>query len=159
MDVQLFRIDDRLMHGQVVLGWAKPLKSECILLCDDDVSQNDWEKELNGTCVPSAMKTIICNVNDTAEFLSDGNNLCDKTIVLVKDPKVVMDIVDKGYMPASVNLGGLHFSDHRRKYLPYVYLNDEEVKQIYWLLEKGISMYCQDVPTGKKYDVRDIVGN
>ena len=47
MGVQLFRIDDRLIHGQVLLGWARPLKSERILLCDDEVSQNDWEKELS----------------------------------------------------------------------------------------------------------------
>ncbi len=159
MDVQLFRIDDRLIHGQVVLGWAKPLKSERILLCDDEVSENEWEKELYSTCVPVGLQTMIYTVAETASFLSRGDNLRDKTILLVKDPKAVMDIVNKGYVPGSINLGGLHFNDHRKKYLPYVYLNDEEVKQIHWLLDKGITMYCQDVPTGRKYDVRDVVGD
>jgi len=158
VDVQLFRIDDRLIHGQVVLGWARPLKTERILLCDDEVSQSDWEKELYCTCVPGGLQTLICNVNETAEFLSNEDSLRDKTIVLVKEPKVVMDIVNKGYVPGSINLGGLHFNDQRKKYLPYVYMNDEEVKQIHWLLDKGISMYCQDIPTGKKYDVRKVVG-
>ena len=158
MDVQLFRIDDRLIHGQVVLGWARPLKSERILLCDDEVSQNDWEKELYCTCVPGGLQTMVCTITETAELLSGEDSLRDKTIVLVKDPKAVMDIVKKGYIPGSINLGGLHFNDQRKKYLPYVYLNDEEVKQIHWLLDKGISMYCQDIPTGKKYDVRDVVG-
>jgi len=158
MDVQLFRIDDRLIHGQVVLGWARPLKSERILLCDDEVSASDWEKELYCTCVPGGLETLIWNVNETAEFLSKEDNPSDKTIVLVKDPKVVMEIVNKGYVPGSINLGGLHFNDHRKRYLPYVYMNDEEVTQIHWLLDKGISMYCQDIPTGKKYDVKAILG-
>ena len=48
MDVQLFRIDDRLIHGQVVIGWVKYLKSKRIILCDDDVVKNEWEKELYG---------------------------------------------------------------------------------------------------------------
>jgi len=157
MDVQLFRIDDRLIHGQVVLGWAKPLKSERIILCDDDVSQSDWEKELYCTCVPDHLQARVYDVAETANILSTKIQPEDKTIVLVKEPKVVMDIVNKGYVPGTVNLGGLHFSDHRKKYLSYVYLNDQEIKQLHWLLDKGISIFCQDVPTSKALDVLDVI--
>jgi len=157
MDVQLFRIDDRLIHGQVVLGWAKPLKSERILLCDDEVSQSEWEKELYCTCVPDHLQALVCNVDETTTILSTKIKAEDKTIVLVKDPKVVMDIVNRGYVPGSVNLGGLHFSDHRKKYLSYVYLNDEEIKQLHWLLDKGIKIYCQDVPTTKALNVLNVI--
>jgi mannose/fructose/N-acetylgalactosamine-specific phosphotransferase system component IIB len=157
MDVQLFRIDDRLIHGQVVLGWAKPLKSERILLCDDEVSQSDWEKELYCTCVPDHLQALVCDVNETTNILSTKIHPEDKTIVLVKEPKVVMDIVNKGYVPGSVNLGGMHYSDHRKKYLSYVYLNEEEIKQLHWLLNKGIKIYCQDVPTSKALNVLDVI--
>ena len=157
MDVQLFRIDDRLIHGQVVLGWAKQLQSERILLCDDDVSQSEWEKELYTTCVPENLKAQVCGINETTSILSTKIQSKDKTIVLVKEPKVVMDIVNKGYVPSSVNLGGLHFSDQRKKYLSYVYLNEEEIKQLHWLLDKGISIFCQDVPTSKALDVLDVI--
>ena len=157
MDVQLFRIDDRLIHGQVVLGWAKPLKSERILLCADEVSQSEWEKELYSTCVPDHLKTLVCNVDETATILASEIHPEDKTIVLVKEPRVVMDIVNKGYVPGSINLGGLHFSDHRKKYLSYIYLNDEEKNQLHWLLDKGIQIYCQDVPTSKALDVLDVI--
>ena len=157
MDVQLFRIDDRLIHGQVVLGWAKQLQSERILLCDDDVSQSEWEKELYTTCVPENLQAQVYGINETASILSAKIQSKDKTIVLVKEPKVVMDIVNKGYVPSSVNLGGLHFSDQRKKYLSYVYLNEEEIKQLHWLLDKGISIFCQDVPTGKALDVLDVI--
>jgi mannose/fructose/N-acetylgalactosamine-specific phosphotransferase system component IIB len=157
MDAQLFRIDDRLIHGQVVLGWAKPLKSERILLCDDEVSQSDWEKELYSTCVPEPLKSLVCNVEETATLLATQLQPEDKTIVLVKEPKVVMDIVNKGYVPGKINLGGLHYCDHRKKYLSYIYLNDEEINQLHWLLNKGIHIYCQDVPTSKALDVLDVI--
>jgi mannose/fructose/N-acetylgalactosamine-specific phosphotransferase system component IIB len=157
MDVQLFRIDDRLIHGQVVLGWARPLKSERILLCDNEVSQSDWEKELYCACVPDHLKARVCDVDETASILSTKIQPEDKTIVLVKEPKVVMDIVNKGYVPGSINLGGLHFSDQRKKYLSYVYLNDEEINQLHWLLDKGINIFCQDVPTGKALNVLDVI--
>jgi mannose/fructose/N-acetylgalactosamine-specific phosphotransferase system component IIB len=157
MDVQLFRIDDRLIHGQVVLGWAKTLQSERIILCDNEVSQSEWEKELYSTCVPDYLQAIICNVNETTSLLKNNIHESDKSIVLVKEPRVVMDIVNKGYIPGKINLGGLHFSNHRKKYLSYIYLNEEEIKQLHWLLDKGIHIYCQDVPTGKALDLMDII--
>jgi len=157
MDVQLFRIDDRLIHGQVVLGWAKPLKSERILLCDDEVSQSEWERELYSTCVPDHLKTLVCNVDETTKLLETQLRPEDKTIVLVKEPRVVMDIVNKGYVPGKINLGGLHYNDHRKKYLSYIYLNDEEIIHLHWLLDKGIHIYCQDVPTSKALDVLQVI--
>jgi mannose/fructose/N-acetylgalactosamine-specific phosphotransferase system component IIB len=157
MDVQLFRIDDRLIHGQVVLGWAKPLKSERILLCDDEVSQSEWERELYSTCVPDHLKTLVYNVDETTKLLETQLRPEDKTIVLVKEPRVVMDIVNKGYVPGKINLGGLHYNDHRKKYLSYIYLNDEEIIQLHWLLDKGIQIYCQDVPTSKALDVLQVI--
>jgi mannose/fructose/N-acetylgalactosamine-specific phosphotransferase system component IIB len=158
-NVQLFRIDDRLIHGQVVLGWARPLRSERILLCDDEVSENDWEKELYCSCVPASLKATVCNVDQAADFLSTKIAEDDKTIVLVKEPKVVMEIVNKGYIPGSINLGGIHFANARKKYLQYVYLNENEVQQLHWLLDKGINIYCQDVPTSKSYEVSKLIGN
>lgn len=158
MDVQLFRIDDRLIHGQVVLGWARPLKSERILLCDDEVSESDWEKELYCSCVPRNIKTMVCSIDETAGILASQIKPDDKTIVLVKEPKTVVDIVNKGYIPGKINLGGLHFADARKKYLHYVYLNEQEVEQLQWLTDKGVDIFCQDIPTGKKYNVRDVVG-
>ena len=157
MDVQLFRIDDRLIHGQVVLGWAKPLKSERILLCDDDVSRNEWEKELYTSCVPQSLKALICNVEETFNILSTDIKPNDKTIVLVRDPQVVINIVNRGYIPGKINLGGIHFSDNRKKYLSYLYLNEEEIAQIHWLLDKGIIIYCQDIPTGRNRDVLEVI--
>jgi mannose/fructose/N-acetylgalactosamine-specific phosphotransferase system component IIB len=157
MEVQLFRIDDRLIHGQVILGWAKPLESERILLCDDEISQSEWEKELYLTCVPPNLQTLIFNTGETADFLINQIRENDKTIVLVKDLKSVIDIIGCGYQPAKINLGGIHYNDHRRKFLSYVYLNDEEVKQINWLLDKGIGIYCQDIPSGRKYDAREVL--
>ena len=158
MNVQLFRIDDRLIHGQVLLGWARPLKCERILLCDDQVSENEWEKELYSSCVPANMQAIVQNTAETARLLTSDSENTHKTIVLVKEPESVINLVNIGYTPGEVNIGGIHFADARKKFLPYVYLNEEEIKQIKWLLEKGIKIFCQDIPSARKYNVEDVLG-
>ena len=157
MEPQLFRIDDRLIHGQVVIGWAKPLKSKYILLCDDEISQSSWEKELYLTCVSDDLTALVMNVKETCEYLLKEDKNIDNTIILVKSPKVVLDLIECGYKPKTINLGGLHFMGERKEYLPYIYLDKSEINDFTKLLNQNIPIYCQDVPTGKKYNFQDII--
>jgi mannose/fructose/N-acetylgalactosamine-specific phosphotransferase system component IIB len=157
MDVQLFRIDDRLIHGQVVIGWVKYLKSKRIILCDDDVVQTEWEKELYLSCVPGHLEAIVFNLNEAAAYLLNKLQQNNKTIVLVKSPIVLAKLVDTGYIPKQVNLGGVHFAENRKKVLPYLFLSPSEIECIKSLQNKGICLYCQDIPTSKKYKTSDIL--
>ena len=157
MQPQLFRIDDRLIHGQVVLGWAKPLNSKFILLCDEVIASSDWEKDLYLSCVADGLSALVFGVDDTCTYLQNPNNELDKTIVLVKSPQVVFDLIAGGFKPDSINIGGLHFMGTRKEYLPYVFMDQKEIKDLNRLIKKNIQIYCQDVPTGKKYMIQDII--
>jgi mannose/fructose/N-acetylgalactosamine-specific phosphotransferase system component IIB len=159
MDVQLFRIDDRLIHGQVVLSWVKYLKSERIILCDNEVFENTWEKELYVSCVPNSLECIVFNTIDTTDYILHHITRPEKTIVLVKSPAVLREITDYGFVPGKVNIGGIHYAEKRKEYLPYIFLSDDDVADIKFLTQKGISIYCQDVPTSKKYNILDLINS
>lgn len=157
MNVQLFRIDDRLIHGQVVLGWAKFLSSKYIILCDNEVAENDWEGELYLSCVPAGLSAQILNINEMTRLLKNGISEPDKTIVLVKSPSVLLDIINQGYSPDKVNIGGLHYEEARKKYLPYLFLSDKEITDLQSCAEKGVNLYCQDVPNAKIYNLSELI--
>lgn len=159
MDVQLFRIDDRLIHGQVILGWAKYLNSSQIILCDDEVAGNDWEVELYLSCVPADLQAQILDVHTVSRLLSNGIKDADKTIVLIKSPDVLCQLIETGYVPPHVNLGGLHFGEDRKKYLSYVFLSEQEISRFRECIEQGIEIYCQDVPNAHKYSLSELLEN
>jgi mannose/fructose/N-acetylgalactosamine-specific phosphotransferase system component IIB len=159
MEVPFFRIDDRLIHGQVVLSWVKYLKTRRIILCDNAVADNDWETQLYMTCVPTGLECIVTNTKDTTDYIMHEITHPDKTIVLVKAPAVLREITDFGLIPGKVNIGGIHYAEKRKEYLPYVFLSDDEIKDIKSLTEKGITIYCQDVPTSKKYNIIDLINS
>ena len=69
-DVQLFRIDDRLIHGQVVLGWAQKIGTKRIILCDEEIAGNEWERELYMSCVPEGMETLVINFHPFISTIS-----------------------------------------------------------------------------------------
>jgi len=157
MEVQLFRIDDRLIHGQVVLGWAKYLKSKHVILCDNEVAGNDWESELYLSCVPDELNARIMNTNDTSRYLNNGVVEPEKTIVLVKSPQIVRELIETGYRPRNVNLGGMHYGKNRKKYLPYVFLGKNDVEDLQFCIKNGVSIYCQDVPNSRKHKISNLL--
>lgn len=157
MDIQLFRIDDRLIHGQVVIGWASYLKSQNILLCDDSVAENDWEKELYLSVVPEGLQPFIFSVDQLAGFLNDENQSLDKTIILVNSPLTVERLVEKNIQLREINVGGIHFREGRKKCLPYLYLSDPEITSFRRCMEKGLVFYCQDVPNARAVPLQKVL--
>ena len=157
MDIQLFRIDDRLIHGQVVIGWASYLNSKKIILCDDSVSVNDWEKELYLSIVPEGITPFVFSVKDTANFISDQTNDTTHAIIVVNSPMVIESMWEYGIRPRTVNVGGIHYTKGRRNFLPYLYLNETEIEAFKRCMEKGIAFECQDMPNSKRIQLADIL--
>jgi mannose/fructose/N-acetylgalactosamine-specific phosphotransferase system component IIB len=157
--IQLFRIDDRLIHGQVVLGWVSVLNSDCIIVCDNSVFENDWQKELYLSCAPDYLKTMVLDVKGTAEYLKNNKEDFSKTIVLVNSPQVVEELLNSGVELQNINVGGVHFREGRKSILPYLYLNDGELDSFKRCIEKGVNFECLDVPTGNKVNLKSVINN
>ncbi len=157
MSVQLFRIDDRLIHGQVAITWATALNSDSILLCDDSVCENEWEKELYLYASPEYLKISILCISETAQLLKEENRDLSKTILLVNSPFVIEALIKKGVTLNKVNVGGIHFREGRENLLPYLYLDEEEKTSFKRCLAQGIRFECLDVPTGNKIDLQKII--
>lgn len=156
-DIQLFRIDDRLIHGQVVIGWTSVLNSNSILLCDDSVYENEWEKELYLSCAPDYLKITILNIAQTIDFLNSAETDLSGTIVLVNSPEVVEKLLESGIEIPKINVGGMHFREGRKGYLSYLYINDDEVESFKRCMDKGVYFECQDVPTGNKVNLKNLL--
>lgn len=157
MDIQLIRIDDRLIHGQVVIGWAGHLKTKQIILCEDSVAKNDWEKELYLSIVPENIKAKIMTTAELAEYLKDSHLDLKKTIILVNSPRVIEKLIQLGAPINKVNVGGIHFKDGRRKILNYLYLNEDEIDSFKRCIDKGVEFDCQDIPLCKRTPLRKLI--
>lgn len=150
MSVDLFRIDDRLIHGQVVVGWGQPMGIEFIVLVDDEVRASEWEQELYRMGVPPSVSVIFANVEEAIVQLPSWQADERKGIVLTGDIDGMAALcAGANGTVTRVNLGGIHYRDGRKERLRYVYLGDEEAAKLRRLAEPGVEITAQDVPTGK----------
>lgn len=155
MSIVLTRVDDRLIHGQVVVGWVQALRVKRIILIDDEVRENAWERELYSLGVPSNLDVEFLSVDEAADAVESWHGDDEKTLLLVGNVHNVVRLCDRSELITSVNVGGVHEGDGRSQRLKYVYLTDEEATQLRQLRDRGVEVTAQDVPTAKKAALED----
>ena len=144
--IVLFRVDDRLIHGQVILGWGSVLRPDRIILADDEVASNEWEKNLYAASVPPEIKVSILPLPEAAAQLKRGIFDTERVILLVRHPKDVVALMDLGLPVGEVNVGGLHFREGRQKLLDNVYIDGEERNIMRELVKRGVILDGRAVP-------------
>jgi PTS system mannose-specific IIB component/fructoselysine and glucoselysine-specific PTS system IIB component len=152
----LNRIDDRLIHGQVVVGWGQPLDIAFILLVDDEVATSEWEQELYRMGVPPEMEVHFLNVSDALAQLPRYEEDPRHGILLTGDIDTMRRLVDGGNI-TSVNLGGIHHRAGRTQRLRYVFLSTEEENALRDLATRGVSISAQDVPGARPIPLDDLL--
>ena len=156
MSVVLYRIDDRLIHGQVVVGWGQPLDIRFIVLVDDEVAASDWEQELYRMGTPPEMEVHFQSVADAARTLPDYNADERPGILLTGDIASMLRLVkDAGVR--EVNVGGIHHRADRRQRLRYVYLSAEEEQLLRDTAAQGATVTAQDVPTSRPVELDELL--
>ena len=145
MAIDLYRIDDRLIHGQVVVGWGQPLNLGFIVLVDDEVAGSEWEQELYRMGVPPEVEVFFHAVTDATGRLDVYRQDRRRGILLTGDVRSMACLAAAGGIPA-VNVGGVHHRPGRVQRLRYVYLNDDEERQLREIAARGVEVAAQDVP-------------
>ena len=149
MTLALYRIDDRLIHGQVVVGWGQPLNASFIVLVDDEVSSSDWEQDLYRMGVPPQIEVIFASVEQAAGQLATWEADDRVGILLVGDIDTAVALSARAPQVRRFNVGGVHHRAGRRERLRFVYLTDEEAAKLRRLAAGGVEVTAQDVPTAR----------
>jgi PTS system mannose-specific IIB component/fructoselysine and glucoselysine-specific PTS system IIB component len=157
MSIVLCRIDDRLIHGQVVIGWGRPLGIDLIILVDDQVAGSAWEQELYRMAVAPEIDVRFVTVAQATAEMGDWQANGKRGLVLTGDLETMAAL--HAASPEAVhriNLGGIHHRPGRRERLPFVYLTDQELRALFALEEKGAVITAQDLPTSTPVALRSL---
>jgi PTS system mannose-specific IIB component/fructoselysine and glucoselysine-specific PTS system IIB component len=149
MSIALYRIDDRLIHGQVVVGWGQPLDCAFIVLVDDEVRSSEWEQDLYRMGVPPHIEVVFASVEEAGERLSVWEADPRVGILLVGDIDTAAALVARTDRVKRFNVGGIHHRAGRTERLRFVYLTDAEAGKLRQLAAAGVDVTAQDVPTAR----------
>ena len=153
MAVLLYRVDERLIHGQVVVGWGTRLHPDRIVVVDDDLAASDWEQELYTLGLPEPVKASFESVAAARTLLPEWIASEERVILLTRDLTNMRRLGEGGGLSGrEVNIGGIHHAAGRDRVLPYVFLGEAERTEIRRLLEEGALVSARDLPTARAVD-------
>jgi PTS system mannose-specific IIB component len=100
--IKHLRIDNRLIHGQVAVAWAKYINAKAIIVCNDDVAKDPIQK----MALPLAArgsKVLVYSLAETLQYEKDHPE--ESLFVIAKFPQDAVNILQSGVKVESVNVG------------------------------------------------------
>lgn len=151
MPIVLHRVDERLIHGQVVVGWGTQLHAGRIVVVDDDLAASDWEQELYCLGLPPEITPEFVSVARARELLERWRHSSERVMILTRDVTTMAALGDGGLLRGvEVNIGGIHHAPGRRQVLPYVFLSDRETGALRELAADGAEVSARDLPATRR---------
>lgn len=159
MSIVLFRVDERLIHGQVIVGWGGPLHADRIVVVDDEIAASPWEQELYCLGVPPEIEASFRTVADTADAVGAWREDTFRRIVLVRDVETLERLSDAGALAGiEVNLGGIHHAAGRERILPYLFLGSSERERLSRMASAGADISAKDLPGARRVPLAELLG-
>ncbi|MDF2634994.1 MAG: Protein-N(pi)-phosphohistidine--sugar phosphotransferase [Pelosinus sp.] len=153
MRIELVRIDDRLIHGQIVMAWSKAVSIERIVVIDDKVANDLIHKMLLETVAPPGVKVSIFDVVQGIEYLKKDSFPEEKILLLVTNPTTILALVESGLRFSKINVGGMSFSAGKMQLTKAVSLDDTDKHAFRELHKYGIVVQIQVLPNDTPEDL------
>ena len=158
MAVVLYRIDERLIHGQVVMGWGPQLLVEHYVVVDDELATSQWEQDLYRLGLPDTATADFLTVEEARARLSDFDADARPTVILTRTVAAMGGLAeDDGLRGCEVNVGGLHHAAGRTERVPYVFLGRAEEEGLRALANVGAEVSARDLPGSRAVDLEALL--
>jgi PTS system mannose-specific IIB component/fructoselysine and glucoselysine-specific PTS system IIB component len=153
LPIVLLRIDERLIHGQVVIGWANQLRPDRYVVVDDELAANRWEQDLYRLGA-GGLDVSFFTTAEARAHLAEWRTEAERTILLTRDISTMRRLAEGGGLRGeSVVVGGVHHAPGREEALTYVHLTERELEDLEAIEAAGAQVAARDLPDAPRVDL------
>lgn len=159
--LSLFRIDDRLLHGQVAFGWAPSVSANVILVVNDEAKNDKVKAMALDLAKPNNVKLYIRGVEESGEIVRKfAEAKKSNVVVLVRNTDDALEVARNANGAVSeINVGGLRYEEGKKKLTDLIAVSDQDIENFRKLEEIGICLDFRILPRDKKQSFKDLVKN
>ena len=150
MNITAIRIDDRLIHGQIVTKWIKYANASAILVIDDKTRNDPMLKMIISLAVPNGIELIVATKDEAKQLLMEDDST-KNTLVIMRNPKEMLSLIEKGVdlKNYDVIVGNMSFDNTKenvKHVLDYIFVNDDDINDLRRLESLVKSLTIKAVP-------------
>lgn len=153
----LVRIDDRLIHGQVIAVWCKHRPFTRIVIVDDEVAADPFMQEVMRLAAPPGLRVDVLSLEEAIRRLPQDPHPRETTMVLLRSPQVARRLYEGGVRYTALNVGGMGRGLGRRPLFRHIAASDEEIAALKVLAEQGVDITLRTVPEEKARSFKDLL--
>ncbi|BFK82587.1 PTS sugar transporter subunit IIB [Clostridium baratii] len=156
MAIEFVRIDDRLLHGQVVTTWIKKYEIEQAIIVSEEVANDKFRQTILKTAAPEGIKVVFFNPE---KFISVYHTVPIKrrTMLLFTNPKEVWECVDGKVDFNYLNVGNMSKTSSNEKITAGVAVTTDDRRYFKSIINKGVRVEIQMVPNDKSEDMKNYI--
>ena len=159
MKITVMRIDDRLIHGQIVTKWIDYAEAKMILVVDDQATKDPMQQMLLKLAVPSGITLeILTKADALTRIQSDSSNT--NVLLMIRNPREANAFMELGFEIDTINVGNISNSKSdtgRKKILDYIYLEQQDVEALQALSARGVKLDVRAVPSDHSRDAVELI--
>ncbi len=157
-ELGLVRIDDRLIHGQIIAVWCKHRTFTRIIIADDDVAADTFMVEVLSLAAPPGLQVDVFSIEDSIQVLNADTSNWDTTMVLIKTPLAAKRLYEGGLEYRALNVGGIGSRPGRKNIFKNIAASEEEIAILKYLMAQGVKITLLTVPGERSKAFSDLVG-
>lgn len=160
--INLARVDERLIHGQVMMTLSQKSGVNSIFVVDEVVANDKFMRDLYKSAGGRTGQKTIVITPDKAKFYWDEYDFKEYNCILItKTVGVIYDLVTHGIPMKELNIGGIAQKDPEKDVLvtKSVYLNKSDAEKLKEMNEKyGVEdIYFQATPSAPKSTLKEVL--
>lgn len=151
-NILLARIDNRLVHGQIVCLWAGAVGANLIVVADDETAVNEIETSVMKMAASAlGYDTRFFTIQKTIDIIDKASD--DQHILLIcQTPKDLRRVIEGGVKIKEVDIGNLYYDDGEEKLTDKVSVSKEDMKDLNYIKKHVDEIYIQDTPNSPRVD-------
>ena len=150
MSIKMVRIDDRLIHGQIVAAWVKSLALERVWIIDDGTANDTFLKNVMKMVAPANTELVISPMSEIEQLAPKYDSDEINTLILMKYPYVAEKLFTSNISIKKLNVGGIGANSERKKVYKNISMTDEEIETCRNMSKNGVDVYIQVTPDDKQ---------
>lgn len=152
------RIDDRLIHGQIVASWINVLHCTTILVADNKAAEDPLQSMMLQMACPANIKLRLMKVLDAAKLLQDPAVDRSRLLVIVRNVESALALTSYDVGIDEINVGNVSSAAGRKKFTKSVWLSEKDIENFRELHSRGIALEVRVVPNEKATDLMSLIG-
>ncbi len=154
MPIVFARVDDRLIHGQVVQAWLPELNIDEVLISCPKGKEGTLNEGLLRLSLPYEYELSILNAPQAMRHAATSKR---RIFLLLSSLEAFADLVKEGLQIKSVNIGGMHFKENAQKIAEHVFLDEKDKQLLKLIHDLGIAIETRAVPNGISISLSEVL--